>query len=78
MGKDKFKQDLAERKIRACTKILKACKERDVCPGLLSILSGLSEEFVCKIGSHSVLPSERDLLAISLALGIPKEELETK
>jgi hypothetical protein len=66
---------LTSRKITICNNILSACKKQNFCLGELSLLSGLSEEYVYKISTHSVLPSKKALAAIAVALHVPIETL---
>ena len=66
---------IASRKIAICNNILSACKSKNFCLGELSLLSGLTEEYVHRISTHSVLPSKNAIAAIAVALHVPIETL---
>lgn len=72
--KDKNEQ-LVARKIWISNKIRLLCEQTDTSIEALSILSGLSSEYMHKVSTASIMPSQEALQSIAMVFSISVSDL---
>lgn len=74
---DKFSKQNGDKFVAWKMWISKRIKEtrekKECCIGMLSVLSSLSEEYLHKIETAEISPSDTAIVKISRALGVPRE-----